>query len=98
VNFELFCKKLRPTYLPIVEITPNLGPIFQTFFPGKIPGKIPRKIPPPQKKTLLEKIRIFCGRKMFRKIIFPTNSTEFSTENHFPRKKMYKKLAAGHTE
>jgi hypothetical protein len=24
------------------------GPIFGTFFPGKIPGKIPRKIFPPK--------------------------------------------------
>jgi hypothetical protein len=27
-------------YFPI---KPNLGPIFHTFFPGKILGKIPRK-------------------------------------------------------
>jgi hypothetical protein len=36
-----------------------LGPIFRTFFPGKISGKIPRKIFPPQ---MLGKNGIFRGK------------------------------------
>jgi hypothetical protein len=41
--------------------TTNQGPIFRTFFPGKIPRKIPRKIFP---QKMLGKISIFRG-KMF---------------------------------
>jgi hypothetical protein len=38
---------------------------------------------------MLGKIGIFCG-KSFEKSFFSTNSTEFSAENHFPRKKCTK--------
>jgi hypothetical protein len=34
-------------------------------------------------------------QKKFKKIVFPRNSTEFSAESDFPRKKMYQKLAPG---
>jgi hypothetical protein len=44
----------------------QLGPIFRTFFPGKIPQKIPRKIFP---QKMLGKIAIFRG-KSFEKSFF----------------------------
>jgi hypothetical protein len=42
------------------------GPIFRTFFAGKIPGKIPRKIFPPK---MLGKNGIFRGKR-FEKSFF----------------------------
>jgi hypothetical protein len=70
-----------------------LGPIFRTFFPekGKISGKIPRKIFP--LKNVGKKWNF--PQKKFQKIVFPRNSTEFSTESDFPWKKMYEKSAPG---
>jgi hypothetical protein len=53
-----------------------LGPIFRTFFPGKIPRKIPRKIFPPK---MLGKIAIFRG-KSFEKSFFQ------QIPRNFPRK------------
>jgi hypothetical protein len=55
---------------------PHLGPIFRTFFPGKISGKIPRKIFP---QKMLGKIIIFRG-KSFEKSFFQ------KIPRNFPRK------------
>jgi hypothetical protein len=52
--------------VPRPRSKPLPGPIFRTFFPGKISGKIPRKIFP-----------LKCWEKIeFWKIIFPRNSAE----------------------
>jgi hypothetical protein len=70
----------------------HLGPIFRTFFPGKISGKIPRKKFTP--KNVGKKWNF--PWKKFQKIVFPRNSTEFSAESDFSAEKMYEKLATGH--
>jgi hypothetical protein len=43
---EIFNKLAKESNRPADENSPNLGPIFRTFFPGKIPWKISRKILP----------------------------------------------------
>jgi hypothetical protein len=58
-------------------------------FSKKLPGENSAKNYPPKN---VEKNGIFCG-KCFEKFVFPTNSTEFSAESEFPRKKMYEKMA-----
>jgi hypothetical protein len=69
------------------------GPIFRTFFTGKISGKIPRKIFPPK---MLGKNGMYRG-KSFEKSVFKIFQ---EIQRNFPRKvifaeKMYEKLAPG---
>jgi hypothetical protein len=70
----------------------TLGPIFRTFFSGENFGENSTENFPPKN---VGKKKWNFPRKKFRKIIFPRNSTEFSAESDFPRKKMYKKSAPG---
>jgi hypothetical protein len=61
-----------------------LGLIIVHLFRGKFWGKFRRNF---STKNV--------GEKMFQKIVSPRNSKKNSKENHFPRKKMYQKLAPG---
>jgi hypothetical protein len=76
-NRQFFSQFFPRKYFKIHNIGPRnglnefiklslLGPIFRTFFPGKISGKIPRKIFP---KKCWEKWNF--PRKKFRNIVFP---------------------------
>jgi hypothetical protein len=95
-------KIMTPNLFPTISITyrrcsgnphsrnvTNQGPIFRTFFPGKILWKIPKKIFPHE---MLGKIGIF-HKKSFEKSFFPQipqnfpRKITFYAENHFLRGK-----------